>query len=925
MTFADRTTRLPLAFDAARGREAVQTLGLSGGTHADLVAGTAGSSPFLESCLLKEPAWSAELLSVGPEVAFSELLSVIRDLDDRALEQGLRQAKRRLALLTALADLSGVWTLDEVTGALTLFADTATDVALKSALANEIRRGKLPGLSDADLATGAGMICLAMGKMGAGELNYSSDIDLILLYEDALFDGTDQMAARQAYVRAARRMTKLLSDRTGDGYVFRTDLRLRPDASVTPVVVSTEMAERYYESVGRTWERAAYIKARPAAVDIEAGERFLAALRPFVWRRHLDFAAIQDAHDIRLRIKDSKGLYAKPSHLGHDLKLGAGGIREIEFFTQTRQLIAGGRDESLRTRRTREGLRDLAHAGWIGADDANALDDDYVALREAEHRVQMIADQQTHKLPTTEDEFRRFACLSGRDANALKADLLQRFERVSRLTNAFFAPSTPGPAKVEMSQTMTDIVGRWHSYPALRSTRAGEIFARVQPMLLSRLSKTARPETVLVHLDTFLAGLPAGVQLFSLFEANPSLLDLVVDIAETAPGLARYLSRNPQVFDAVIGGGFFSDWPGVDALAQGLSHEVEAEPDYEAALDAARRWVKEWHFRIGVHALRTLIDADTAACQYAELAEATLKAILPLVEAEFARRHGPPPGRGAAVLAMGSLGAGRLGPASDLDLIIIYDADGVEASDGPRPLQSRAYYARLTQALVTALSAPMAEGRLYEVDMRLRPSGRQGPVATSLQSFEAYQRDEAWTWEHLALTRARPIAGPVDLTRALDQVRCDLLMRPRDPEKTIADVQDMRTRLAEAKGAEGPFDAKNGPGRMMDLELLAATACLLAGATSQLLHDQIRETDAVFGVESAALAKAIVVYRQVIIGAALIRENSGPVVDETEAAALARFSGDGSAEVLRERLDTVAGQITTLVDAALGAQKDQSD
>ncbi|MDE3029823.1 MAG: glutamine-synthetase adenylyltransferase, partial [Paracoccaceae bacterium] len=440
------------------------------------------------------------------------------------------------------------------------------------------------------------------------------------------------------------------------------------------------------------------------------------------------------------------------------MKLGPGGIREIEFFTQTRQLIAGGRDPDLRVRGTVEGLARLAEKGWVTAEVATDLTALYRAHREVEHRLQMVQDAQTHDLPTAPDGFDRLARFMGEgDTSRFRSALKARLERVEALTEGFFAPTDVAPLP-DLSPAAQEIVAGWRNYPALRSARAVEIFKRLRPEILTRLARAANPDEALRQVDGFLAGLPAGVQIFSLFEANPSLIDLIIDIASTAPGLAQYLARNSGVLDAVIGGAFFSPWPGRAALWADLAQALDAVPDYERKLDAARRWAKEWHFRIGVHHLRGLIDGFEAGTQYADLAEAVVAAVWAPCLAEFARKHGAPPGRGAVVLGMGSLGAGRLHSASDLDLIVIYDPDGLEASEGPRPLAARPYYARLTQALVTALTAPMAEGRLYEVDMRLRPSGRQGPVATAIDAFRSYQVTEAWTWEHLALTRARAIA-----------------------------------------------------------------------------------------------------------------------------------------------------------------------
>jgi glutamate-ammonia-ligase adenylyltransferase len=831
-TFAARMTRHPLPHDPAAAQAAAGLADL-GPELRPLLEGAAGSSPFLSGLMTREAGWLRVALDLSPETALQAVLTPLAEVAPDQLGTALRQAKRRVALLAALADLGGVWGLGEVTGALTRLADRAVDLAALAFVADEVRRGKLPARD----APAGGMTVLAMGKMGAGELNFSSDIDLICLFDETLYPG-EEGEARSAFVRATRRMAALLSDMTGDGYVFRTDLRLRPDASVTPVCLSMAAAEHYYEAEGRTWERAAYIKARPCGGDIAAGERFLRALRPFVWRRHLDYAAIQDAHDMRLRIREHRQLHGIAVE-GHDIKLGAGGIREIEFFTQTRQLIAGGRDPGLRDRGTLPALAALSRKGWVPEAVTGALARHYVAHREVEHRLQMVNDTRTHVLPGTPEGIDRIARLSGEaDTARFRVALLARLEEVDRLTEGFFAPgqAVEGP---ELTEAQRAIVDGWASYPALRSDRAVAVFRRLRPLLLTRLAGAANPEEALIAFDGFLKGLPGGVQVFSLFEANPALVDLVVDICTIAPGLARYLARNAGVFDAVIGGSFWAPWPGVAALAVDLGAAMAAVEDYEQKLDRLRAGMKDWHFRIGVHHLRGLIDAAEAGKSYADLAEAVLLALWPVVGAEVARRHGPAPGRGAVVLGMGSLGAARLNAGSDLDLIVIYDAAGVEQSDGPRPLAARAWYAKVTQTLVTALTAPMAEGRLYEVDMRLRPSGRQGPVAVSLAGFESYQMGEAWTWEHLALTRARPLAGSAVLRGEVEAVRRAVIAAKAGGAAVLADVAAMRARLRAARPGSGLWDAKLGPGRLLDIEMMAQTLALRAGSPLRGVEPQI--------------------------------------------------------------------------------------
>jgi len=851
MSFAAAIARLPLPHDAEAGHAGAGHLQGQPPEVAQVLVGAAGSSPYLRGLMAREADWLAAALAAPPAAVMPALLAETAALAPAETGAGLRRAKRRVALYAGLADLAGVWDLATVTAALTDFADLSVDLALKAALAGPLARGKVPGHGPEALARAAGMCVLAMGKMGAHELNYSSDIDLIVLFDGERFEDADLAEARAVFIRATRAMTATLAEMTAEGYVWRTDLRLRPDPAVTPVCLSMEAAERYYESLGRTWERAAHIKARPCAGDVAAGAAYLARLAPFVWRRHLDYAAVQDADDMRRRIRDHKGLHDDARLPGRDLKLGPGGIREIEFFTQTRQLIAGGRDPDLRARGTVAALAQLAAKGWVPHEVQACLGEHYAALREAEHRLQMIADARTQTLPVKADDLDRLARLSGAPDTRRYLDALgARLTEVQRLTEDFFtgdaqlrrAPASRGPGSAPAPEPVPEpeIVARWRHYPALRSGRAQATFERLKPDLLARFAEADRPDEALAAFDGFLRGLPAGVQLFAMFEANPHLRALIVDIAATAPALAAYLARHPRVLEAVVSGAFFAPWPGRAALTAQACAAIAAEADYERRLDAARRWAKEWHFRAGVHHLRGLTDAEEAGRHYADLAEAVLAALVPAVIAHHADRHGPPPGRGLCVLGMGSLGGGWLTAGSDLDLIVVYDADGTEASEGPRPLAVRPYYARLTQALVTALSAPTAEGKLYEIDLRLRPSGRQGPVATSRAAFAAYHRDEAWIWEHMALTRARAVAGAAAVCGEVEAIRAEVVTAPRAARAVWDGLAAMRARLAEARPPAGPLDVKPGPGGLQDIELFGQAVALLSGSTARATAAQLQ-------------------------------------------------------------------------------------
>jgi glutamate-ammonia-ligase adenylyltransferase len=851
-----RITTAPIPFDRDRAEAVLAGLPaeLRSGATGALLRGTAGSSAFLGRLIERHGEWLAEIADEPPEQVMATLIGGLAAEgpaeipDSRTLGVRLRQTKARAALLIALADLGGVWDLAEVTGALTDLADAALEAACASLLGAEIRRGRLPGLTEADLATGAGYLVLAMGKMGARELNYSSDIDLICLFDQDRFDPSDFAEAKARYIHVTRQLVRLIGETTDEGYVFRTDLRLRPSPSTTPVCLAVEAAERYYESVGRTWERAAHIKARPAAGDLAAGAAYLESLTPFVWRRYLDFAAIEDTHEMLRKIRAQKGRFHPGAIPGSDIKLGPGGIREVEFFAQTRQLICGGRDPRLRVPTTLGALAALTETGWVNAETAELLSADYVAHRTLEHRLQMMEDAQTQIFPRAEEARDRLAALCGwSDRAAFERDVADRLARVHAAAEEFFTPEadqrTETAAEIDEAglaqvgfQRPADaarLLERWRgaNMPATRSARARALFRGLEPLIVDRLAVARSPDEAMVQFDRFLSGLPGGVQVFSLFTANPHLLDLIVEICAAAPRLAAHLGREPQALDAVLDQEFFDPLPDAATLTGDLEIWLRGETDYEAVLDGVRRWAREQSFRAGVQVLRGLGDAAEAGLAFSAIAEAALTVLLPRVIDEFARRHGPPPGRGMAVIAMGKLGSSEMTAGSDLDLITVYDPDGAEASDGPKPLPPQTYYPRLTQALVGAVTAPTAEGRLYEVDMRLRPSGRQGPVATSLRAFGRYQSERAWVWEHLALTRARVVAGPAGLgADVAATIGTALAGREGDPQ-VLDEARGMRAKLLDAHARErrNIWALKHAAGGLMEIEFLTQTGVLYHG------------------------------------------------------------------------------------------------
>ena len=824
-----------------------------------LIEAVFGNSPFLAQAAAADPGVFCDILEQGSDGPAARALDQIRQVPDQepAVMRALRIAKRRVALATALADISGSWSLARVTETLSDLADAALGAAAKFLLRQAAANGAFTLADEIDPARGSGLVVLGMGKLGARELNYSSDIDLIVLYDPERIRTDAPESLQKHFVRLARGLVRLLEERTADGYVFRTDLRLRPDPGATPLALSVNAAEIYYESLGQNWERAAMIKARAVAGDIEAGRAFLDRLRPFVWRRHLDFAAIQDIHSIKRQIHAHHG-GGTIAVAGHNIKLGRGGIREIEFFVQTQQLIRGGREPRLRTASTLDGLNRLAELALTDRTTAAEMKESYEYLRRVEHRLQMIDDEQTQTLPADDQGLNALSAFLGyRDKDSFAAELMARLGVVERhyarlfedspalvasgtaAGNLVFTGVEADPATLATlaelgfrePETVHATVRGWHHgrYRAMRSTRARELLTELMPVLLGALAKSPDASGAFLRFDAFLSRLPSGVQIFSLFHSNPHLLELLAEIMGAAPRLAEHLSGHPAVIDAMVVPGFLDRTPDRDHLAAELERQLDLARDIEDVLDASRRFAHDRQFQVGVQLLRGLILPPAASAVLSDIAEVAISGMLPRIEADFAAGHGRFGAPSLAVIAMGKLGGREMTPTSDLDLIFVYDTGSrADASDGPRPLPASQYFARLSQRLLNALTALTAEGRLYDVDMRLRPSGNKGPLAVAFDGFVRYQEQDAWTWEHLALTRARPIAGPEALrARAAEAIR-KVLTRPRDPKRLLKDVAEMRARMAAERPAGSPWDVKNLRGGLVDVEFVVQ--CL------QLLH-----------------------------------------------------------------------------------------
>jgi glutamate-ammonia-ligase adenylyltransferase len=973
--------RVPVALErwheaAARSGPEAEAFGralASDPTGAALLAAIFGNSPFLTEGLLADVEGVRDLVLHGPGRTFAEILDGIND--DLAAQptapvmRALRAAKRRAAVAIAVADIADLWPLARVTESLSLLAERALDAAAGHALARGVVGPDAPierALLD---EVRNGLVILGMGKLGAHELNYSSDIDLIVLYDeerigDAVRGAFGRHTVSQFYIRVVRSLVALLEERTADGYVFRTDLRLRPDPASTPAAISVLAAETYYETVGQNWERAAMIKARPVAGDRAAGHAFLHHLRPFLWRKHLDFAAINDIHSIKRQINAHKGTDAVDVR-GLDVKLGRGGIREIEFFAQTQQLIWGGRDPSLRIAPTCAALHALADADRVDPATADALEATYGFLRRVEHRLQMVEDQQTHRLPTDPAEFARIATFMGfESAAAFEAELRRQLAVVGQHYGALFeeAPPLSGPGNLvftgveddpETIQTLQSmgfrnargvaaVIRGWHHgrLRATRSARARELLTELMPALLTALSRESDPDLAFARFDTFLANLAAGVQLLAQLYNNPQQLDRLAEIMGSAPALAEYLGRHPQLLDSLLADSFGGAAPDATALRDDLGRVLQDADDLQDVLDLIRRWTGDRKFLIGSRLLRGNLPATEAARELTDIADAVIAAMFPAVATEFATLHGHVAGGRFAVVALGKLGARELTFTSDLDLVFIYDPGPEDAmSDGRKPLPAVSYFGRLGQRLISALTAPTAEGELYSVDMRLRPTGNKGPVAVSLDGFLRYQREEAWTWEHMALSRARVVAATEGFAAPVEQAIRDIIAAPRDPARLVVDVADMRQRMAQDRGRPGPFDVKNRRGGLIDLEFLAqylllreahADPRLITGNTVALFERLVAHgaLDAVTGAalqDAARLWQSIQGFLRLATGGELEGDPSAATLKQGLARAAGAVDFDALQRKIAEAAQAVTAAFGSLIEAPAAAARPKID
>jgi glutamate-ammonia-ligase adenylyltransferase len=963
-----RRAKAQLADFAGRAQDRPEAADLlphiENGLLRDLLLSVADHSTFLWQLVLSDPVRMAMLARLAPEESHRAIVesqaNLFRELHSGSLTRddvvrAFRRNRNTHALLVALCDIGGIWSVEDVTKALSEFADSSVRGGVNLVLTETADLGRIVLKDPDEPGQGSGFTVLALGKHGAGELNYSSDIDLVIFFDPASSALPEGAEPATLYTRIAQQLARLLQERTPDGYVHRVDYRLRPDPGSTPTAVALPSAYIYYETVGQNWERAALIKARPVAGDIGLGDSFLAELRPFIWRKYFDFASIADVHAMKRQIHAVRG-HDEIAVAGHDIKLGRGGIREIEFFVQTQQLVFGGRRPALRGRRTLDMLDALHEEGWITENARDELSDAYRFLRTIEHRLQMVADEQTQRLPSDEEELKRFARFCGYPTLKAFAKALTQQARIvqghyallfeegpelaSDVGNLVFTGTTDDPETLATLQRLgfrnpaqaAETVRGWHfgRRSAITSQRAREVLTELVPALLAALGGTADPDGALAALDRAFGRMPAAVELLTILQSHDRLRLRFADLLGTAPRLADTVAQAPHVLDALIDPAFGIPFNDDAAIGEQVRQIIGTPSDHEDFLDRARDAARQMRFITGARLLSDILSPAQAGEAYASIADAMIRVSFEAVRKVFEAEHGVVPGARIAILGLGRLGTRELTAGSDLDLVVIYDFDEERReSDGARKLDAVVYFTRLTQRLVAALTVPTRRGLLYEVDLRLRPQGGKGPVASQFRGFLSYQKTEADLWEHMALTRARVIVGESGFAGEVTQAVKDIVGAPRDRKHVVSEVASMRELIAQEKGDDNPWDLKLARGGLTDIDFIAQALVLahgaehpdLIGLASESVFAEARKAgllgrnDAETLIEAHRLLNAIFQWQRLTIEGKFDPATVPPVILKR----LASVAGLPDEKVLLEQLNETRGKVAEVFGRVLDA------
>ena len=820
--------------------------------YKDLTTSIFGNSPYLSDIIIKNAEFYFSLLDDGFEDNFDKLIDDIagQHFESEAdIMRSLREQKQKASLLIAITEITKLWDIDTTTKKLSLFADHCTfkacEFMLKDAHEKQIIKLKDPEKP----MTGSGLVVIALGKLGSNELNYSSDIDLAIYYEDDKLEYLGRKSLAQFYIEFAQGLTKILSERTRDGYVFRVDMRLRPDPGSNPLAVGLKKAEKYYFTVGQNWERAAFIKNRFICGDKRSGATFNEFMKRNVWRKSLDFETIEDIHSIKRQINTKQGMHPNDLY-GYNVKLGSGGIREIEFYAQTQQLIWGGRKILLRERKTSDALYALVEEGEVKKEVADELIDALVFYRMVEHRLQMVNDEQTHTLPTEKEEMQNIAVFCGfKDSEKFLKLLLEKISIVRKHYIKLFETSpslasdlpeasgsliftgtenhpdtidTLSKMGFEEPNRVSDIVRGWHHgrIPVTTKKRARAELTKLMPFLFTAFAKSSKPDESFIRFDEFLSKLPESSQIFSLLYMNPNILSLLAEIFGGYPEIAQSLSRNPSLIEYIVVSEFYNTLPDIERLEKNLERELmDAKADLDTSMEIIKAWAEDRKFRIGIQLVRDKIPAEQVFHGLSNIAETVLRATMKLLDKDMGKELSKIDGGKFAVLAYGKLGSHELTFNSDLDLVFVYDFKKESGN-----ISASTLYIKYAGRLISLLSTVTEKGKLYEVDARLRPLGEKGPLAINIKSFDEYynpgKEGSAWVYEYIALTRARAIALDETFEKKVQKmIKSKFAFKWND--KTLhKEASFVYEKFRASKKQKNELDIKNAEGGLFELEFM---------------------------------------------------------------------------------------------------------
>jgi glutamate-ammonia-ligase adenylyltransferase len=888
-------------------------------------------SPFVAEYCAKDPARFVELQESGDlgrsygEEEYAQRLSVALEVvgDEAGLMRFLRQFRNREMVRIAWRDIAGQAGLEETLSDLSRFADAALDAAL-----NWLHRqlSATFGIPQDERGQPQSLVVIAMGKLGAHELNFSSDIDLIFVYPKAgeTAGGTKTLSNHEFFDRLGQKLIKALSEVTADGYVFRVDMRLRPFGESGPLVLSFDAMEQYYTTHARDWERYAMIKARCCAGDRAAGEQLLKLLRPFVYRRYLDFGAFQALREMKRLINDE----VRRKGIESNVKLGRGGIREIEFIGQTFQLIRGGRVPALQTRRILDVLECLGKLGYLPREAVDDLTTAYVFLRNTEHRLQQIRDQQTQSLPKDDLDRLRVALGMGFEnweafSKALEThrgrvqhhfdQLLDRAEgepaTAEKPLHADLWQGNSDPATLENEgfddpSTASAVIANLKGLAGARGLSRTEQarLDRLMPMLLTSVTRTANPTATLERIARLIETIVRRSVYLALLTEHPDALAQLVKLCSASPWLAGYVTRQPILLDELLDPRTLYAPPGPDELDAQLEGQLaQVDPqDLERQMETLRHFKHAQVLRVAASDIAGVLPVAKVSDHLTAIAETVLRAALRLAWGHFTTRHGIPEcldegvkrPAGFAIIAYGKLGGLELGYGSDLDLVFLHDSRGTEqVTNGPKPLDNPTFFARLGQRIIHLINTVTPAGKAYDIDTRLRPSGASGLLVSNLDAYREYQESHAWTWEHQALIRARPVAGDPRTAAGFNAIRRETLGQPRGEAKLKHDIREMREKMREAlcKKEPGMFDLKQGAGGITDIEFMVQYAVLrwaagypelLEATSNRLLLEFLAASHLLEDDACQAFRDAYFAYRAKTHALALQEESA--LVSETE-------------------------------------------